>query len=214
MATTSAASLASRRSRKSTAWRVRHGRAGRMPHRTRSPTFVTFVSFPAIPFPQMRRALSLVVISIAAVGLLHATGGRLAGPGLTHPAGWAHWALARPPVEVGMAAVRLLALGAAWYLLGLGLLATAAALPGLRPLATVAGALALPTLRPLLGVAVAAAPVRAPVPTVTLHRLDPAPAPVVAAVPATAPHESTWTVARGDSFWSMAEQTLGHAWKR
>ena len=78
----------------------------------------------------------------------------------------------------------------------------------------VAGALALPTLRPLLGVAVAAAPVRAPVPTVTLHRLDPAPAPVVAAVPATAPHESTWTVARGDSFWSMAEQTLGHAWKR
>ena len=160
----------------------------------------------------MRRALSLIVLSATAVGLLHVTGDRLAGPALTHPMGWAHWALARPPVEVGMAATRLLALAGAWYLLALGLLATAATLPGLRPLAAVAGALALPALRPLLGVAVAAAPVRAPVPTVTLHRLDPAPAPVVATAPA--PHESTWTVARGDSFWSIAVRTIGGAWNR
>jgi len=160
----------------------------------------------------MRRALSLVVTSATVAGLLHVTGGRLAGPALTHPMGWAHWALAHPPIEVGMAATRLLALAGAWYLLALGLLATAATLPGLRPLAAVAGALALPALRPLLGAAAAAAPVRAPVPTVTLHRLDPAPAPVVATAPA--PRESTWTVARGDSFWSIAVSTIGGAWGR
>src|SRR5437879_6115292 len=116
-----------------------------------NPYTSTFVLFPAIP-SRMRRSLSLVVVSVAAIGLLHATGGGLAGPSLAHPTGWAQWALARPPVEVGMAAARLVALASAWYLLAIGLAATAAALPGLRPLAAVAGAIALPALRPLLGV--------------------------------------------------------------
>jgi len=158
----------------------------------------------------MRRALSLVVISIAAVGLLHASGGRLAAPSLAHPSRWPRWALSRPPLEVGMAAVRLLAIAGASYLLAIGIAATAASLSGLRPLATAAGALTLPALRPLLGVAVAAAPVRAPVATVTLHRVDSAPA--VATTPA--PPEATWTVARGDSFWSIAVNIISGAWDR
>ena len=54
----------------------------------------------------------------------------LAAPPLRDPAMWSDWAAGRTPVEVGLAVIRVLAVGAGWYLVAVTVLAVLARLSG------------------------------------------------------------------------------------
>ena len=95
----------------------------------------------------------LAVLVVALVGL-HAVGGPLAPPPLSHPGRFGQWLDQRQPVEAAFAVLRLVALALAWYLL----LATAAGVAGrllrLRPLVMASDLVTVPAVRRLVSGAV------------------------------------------------------------
>lgn len=106
---------------------------------------------PAEPF--WRRVLPLLawVLCLAvALGLLLALGdGRLAAPPLSDPAAWGAWAAGRDPFEVAGVVLRLLALGLAWYLVGVTSISVLARALRLARLVQVADALSFGPIRVL-----------------------------------------------------------------
>lgn len=103
---------------------------------------------------RIRRALPLLawLAALAAgIALFHGMGaGPLAAPPLTDPAGWAAWAAEREPLVAGVAILRLLVLGLAWYLVGVTTIGLVARLLRAARLIRVADALTVPAVRRLL----------------------------------------------------------------
>jgi nucleoid-associated protein YgaU len=160
----------------------------------------------------------------------------LAGPGEAalappplEPSGWAAWAAGRTGVDAVFGLARLGVLALAWYLLvvtGLGVLAR---LPRARPLARAAHVVTLPAVRRaldcVLGASLAAGVLTGPAGTAPAlagaHDIQssatswdqdlpglpfesPAHLPTAGEVVPT-----TWTVAAGEHFWSIAEAVVG-----
>lgn len=176
-----------------------------------------------------------VLVGLAVVVLVVAGRGELAAPPLR---GFGAWADARGPIVAAVALLRLVALGAAAWLAVVAVVAAVADLLGSAALAGAAARSLPPVLRRVLtgiaGAGTAGAVVLGATGTATpgaadappaverLVRLpgDPADPPPVAtmavldeAAPApVAPTDvgaaSTWTVAPGDSFWSIADELL------
>ena len=185
----------------------------------------------------MRRRAGVVVavlVPAAAVATLHLAGGVLPSPPLGTPVRWSAWLTGRDPVVVAFSAVRLLALGFAWYA---WVVTVAGAVARLLAAADVAAGLDRVTLPPLRRVLVAtmtvgigtasvgpvaagAAPPPAavvsaqgwtttttapPADSLTMRELPPDEALPPAPEP---PPERTWTVRPGECFWSIAEDVL------
>lgn len=172
-----------------------------------------------------------IALLAAVVAVLGATGhGALAPPPLSHPHRWGQWLEEREPLVAAFALVRLLAVLAAAQLVTTGVVGTVVRLLRAHRTAAVLDRLTVPALRRLLagalglsitsgalaGVARAETGPARPPPTVVMHRLPEAPmdqppptAPPVAAVP-----DGTWSVARGDCLWTIAEKVLTRAWGR
>lgn len=134
-------------------------------------------------------ALLLVLTGLAAAG--H---GALAGPRLVHPSSWPGWAAARPADEVVMAALRLLAIALAGYLLAVTVLGVALRLVRAGRLVRIADVVTVPGVRTLLQAGVGAGMtgvlIVANLPGATAAGASPAPRPapvLVAAVDASAP---------------------------
>jgi nucleoid-associated protein YgaU len=188
-----------------------------------------------------RRAAALVppVAFVVAVVVLVAAGrGDLAAPPID---GFGAWLEARGAVTAAVALLRLAALGAAVWMLVVVSIAAVAELAGARRLAAAAERAMPPAVRraltglagagavgavlvgadrvPGVGAASAArAPAvleEAPVPTVTMSLLPADEPPEVPGPPASTPAATSpvasWTVAPGDSFWSIAEEVVGDA---
>lgn len=182
-----------------------------------------------------RRACGLVawlVLLGTAAAALQLAGGSLPSPPLRSPSRWPGWLSGGDPIIVAFSAVRLLALGFAWYALVVTVAGALARLLAEADLAAGLDRLTLPPLRRLLaatmsvGIGTASlAPVAA--------RAAPRPASVATAQPSTpttsppadsltmrelpspaeevAPVETsgrTWTVRPGECFWSIAEEVL------
>lgn len=186
----------------------------------------------------------LLGLLAAGIALRLAATGDLAAPPLGSLDDLTGWADAREPVATSVAIVRLVAEAAVWYVLALSALHAASSAVRLAGGHRLADALALPGARRLvqagLGFGLAAAssvggrdevsapdavtmaPAKAPLVTQTRvderrgtatmrpHLADQV-APGVAQM---APVPTTWTVAAGDSFWSIAEELLADAWQR
>ena len=177
----------------------------------------------------MRRALGLLAMSGGGCALLIALGrGELGTPPVDDLGGWLDQ---RGAVVAAFACLRLLALGLGVYVASVSALHLAAATMRSHHIAAIAGALSTPSLRnALAGTGVASAIVLGsvspptaqtpprPVDTVTMHLLDaepstpapPTPAPQPSSTAALAPPD-VWTVAPGDSFWSIAADTMRDA---
>lgn len=169
--------------------------------------------------------------------------GDLAGPPLTSLDDLATWAEDRGPVGSAIALVRLAAELVVWYLLGLSVLHALASVLRIRGALVLADALALPGAARLvhagLGAGLLAATAitgddsaAAPSPergTATMvpadggsssgtARMVPLPDPADDTPPpsgvVTLPAASTHQVEAGESFWSIAEDTLAGAWGR
>ena len=163
------------------------------------------------------------------VGLAPARAGVLAPPPVS-PERWAAWAADRTALEAAAAVLRLVALGAAGYLLVVTVLGLAAALLRRRRGLSVVTRWSPPVVRWLLGTGLAGAlavgPVAAdsasPPPTMVLLPDDdtpPRPTTTTTVVPpnpppAAAPAVTTITLAPGDHLWSVAARTLASAWGR
>jgi hypothetical protein len=183
----------------------------------------------------MKRPFTLLLISAGGVAMLIAVGrGELATP--PHDA-LGPWLDARGAVVAGFALLRVGALVAGCYLVIVSSLHCLAGVLGSRSLASFTTLMTAPALTSIVVVG-SVAPALAdanppatsdrlvelpavtqptPADTATMHLLDepsaPAAAPAPTAAPAPAP--DTWTVAPGDSFWSIASDALhdarGHA---
>jgi len=183
------------------------------------------------------------VTGLVGAGLLLrvAASGELASPPLSVE-GLTTWADGREPVAAALALARLAAEVSVWYVLGLSALHVAARLVPVPGGQRLADALALPAARRLVGaglgfgiVAASAVPVHdrpvaAPgAPGVaTMHRvaedvrgpatMRPHVTPDIdehrGGVAHMVPLPTTWTVAAGESFWSIAEELLAEAWGR
>lgn len=186
----------------------------------------------------------LVGIAGAGVALRLASTGALAAPPLGSVDGLLAWVDGREPATAGLALVRLVAELSAWYVLAVSALHAIAVALRFAGGHRLADALSVPGVRRLvhagLGVGLAAAstvgggrgevtapgtatmvPVEAPVRpshpaeavagTATMRPRQ-APAPQGTAVMAPAP--TTWTVAPGESLWSIAEDLLAETWQR
>jgi hypothetical protein len=148
-------------------------------------------------------AVWLAGLAAAAVALRWAGHGALAAPPLTEPDRWAAWLEGRDPVLVAFSVLRLVALGALWYLAAITLLGAVVRLAGAGSLVRLTDRVTVAPVRRMLAggvslglaasgvVAVAAPALRAPVAaaqtsttststtilppaTVTMHRLGPA----------------------------------------
>ena len=161
----------------------------------------------------------------------------LAAPPLRDPAMWSDWAAGRTPVEVGLAVIRVLAVGAGWYLVAVTVLAVLARLSGRARLLRMSDLVTIPALRPLLfgmaGVSLTVPAVAAPAfadstrpapPVMVVIDRDEAPpvmrqlpptvepvAPPTQPAPARPAPPSTVTVRPGDHLWGIAERTLRDA---
>ena len=130
---------------------------------------------PAAPF--WRRVLPLLVWVLClavALGLLLALGdGRLAAPPLSDPAAWSAWASGRDPFEVAGVVLRLLALGLAWYLVGITSISVLARALRLARLVRLADALSFGPVKVLaqqaVGVGLAAGVLAMAVPGTSVH---------------------------------------------
>ena len=151
--------------------------------------------------------------------------GSLTGPDLRRPSSWSAWASQRAPAEAAIAVLRLSVVVLALYLLVATAVAVVTqvgdtagdiiALPFVRGIvqgvlgvgiagAALAGAVAHPVApRPPTGADVALVQQDDPVPTPS-----PVPAGHVEVRIPDAPVTRTWTVAPGESFWSIAERTV------
>lgn len=180
-----------------------------------------------------RRAGALVawiVLLGTAAAALHLAGGSLPSPPLHSPSRWPGWLSGRDPIIVAFSALRLLALGFAWYAL---VVTVAGALARLRATADLAAGLdrlTLPPLRRVLAATMSVGISTAPLaPAAGGAAARPAPAVVAAQSPTTttappadsltmrelpppaeeaAPSGRTWTVRPGECFWSIAEEVL------
>lgn len=160
------------------------------------------------------------------------------------PARWGGWLRSTPPVDAAFAMVRVAALATGWYLAAVTLLGLGVRLARAPRLAAAADRLTVPPVRrllaglgmatvglaggiaPIAGPAAAAqAPVTvtvtteagppAPGSTLTMRRLPPAgEVPETTVAPAVASPTTSWTVARGECFWTIADQVLTRAWGR
>lgn len=102
-----------------------------------------------------RRGWLAFVGSVGAVAatvwvLQRAGGGQLAPPPLTDPKQWGRWAAEREPLVAALAVVRLMAVGAVWYLLVATVVGGVLRLFRAGRLVTVADRLTIPALRRLL----------------------------------------------------------------
>ena len=186
----------------------------------------------------------VVPLGVVAAALQWAGQGPLAGPPLSDPGRWPAWLDGRDPAVAAFGLLRLLAVGAVWYLviattIGAVLrMAGAASLVRITDRFTIAPvrrmlagsvslglaasgviAVAAPSLRTPVAAATQQAAADAPPSTVTMHRLGPSEtvpaAPVVA--PQVTPTTTTtdrWTVKPGECFWSIAESVLTDRWDR
>ena len=177
----------------------------------------------------MRRPVSLLALASAGVAVLLALGeGELATPPLD---AFGPWLEQRGAVTAGFALVRVGALVAGYYLIAVSLLHCLATLFRSRSLASIATLVTAPALSSIIVVS-SVAPAFADTPpppsssdrlvelpleepaapsdTATLHLLTPPPPPTPAPPVATPPTTGvdTWTVAPGDSFWSIASDAL------
>ncbi|HEX4902590.1 MAG TPA: hypothetical protein VFV42_07255 [Acidimicrobiales bacterium] len=162
--------------------------------------------------------------------------GDLAPPPLTSPAGWVDWVDAREPVGAAVALVRLVAELGVWYVLAVSALHVAARVLRVGGAHRLADALATPAVSRLvrtgLGVGVVAASTLSPSDaappargTATMAPLPGAATAVLApssgtatmrpladpprlAEPAAPTPPTTWSVAAGESLWSIAEEVL------
>jgi hypothetical protein len=172
----------------------------------------------------------VVVLAGTLVVLLRA-GGELPGPPLGSPSRWSGWAVGRDPVVAAFGVVRLGALAAAWYALGITLLGAVVRLLSAARAAAALDRLTVPPLRGVLAatlglgmVSMVSTPVTASArvgTTVSTPAGSPVTAPPAAdeppgvPAPAGAPAEPppserppAWTVQPGDCFWSIAEKVL------
>lgn len=95
-----------------------------------------------------------VCFLVATLVVLHSMGGRLAPPPLSQPGGLDEWFAERRPAEAAFAAIRLVTLGLAWYLVAVTVLGTAARLLRLSRLTTVTDLVTVPAVRRLVNGAV------------------------------------------------------------
>lgn len=194
--------------------------------------------------PRAGRAIAWLLGLVAIGTLLRlAATGDLASPPLGALGDLTRWAGGREPVAAAIALVRLAAEASVWYVLavsGLHALSSGLRVAGGRRLAD---ALAVPAVRRLvhagLGIGLAAASsvggrdqgsaagtaTMAPVadaPLATEPQIDDGAGtasmrPQVGdhgGVAQVAPAPTTWTVAPGESLWSIAEELLGEVWQR
>ncbi|MFP5308020.1 MAG: LysM peptidoglycan-binding domain-containing protein [Actinomycetes bacterium] len=94
--------------------------------------------------------LGWVVCLVVAIALLATTGrGPLAGPTLTQPGTWGAWLGERDPIVAVVSLLRLVALGLAWYLLGVTTVSVLARTLRAARLVRLADALSIPLVRRL-----------------------------------------------------------------
>lgn len=103
---------------------------------------------------RLRRSLPLLAWLVAlgaGIALFHGMGsGPLAAPPLTRPDTWGDWAAQREPLTAGVAVLRLIVLGLAWYLVGVTTIGVVARLLRAARLVRMADALTVPAVRRLL----------------------------------------------------------------
>ncbi len=168
------------------------------------------------------------VLLVTAVVALHGVGGALAPPPLHHPQLISAWLSQRQPAQAAFALLRLAALAVGWYLLAVTAAGTASGVLRLVTLVRVVDVVTVPAVRRLvgsaMGLSMTATVVAGPAavagaveaggspPVEVMRRLpdqaEPAPS------PPPPPPAPTWTVAPGDSFWSVAERLVAQASKR
>lgn len=195
------------------------------------------------PWQALRLLAWLAFLAAAVVGLTLLGRGPLGVPSILQARAWADWAAARDGVVIAFAALRLLTLVTAWYLLGVTVLGAVARLARWGGLVAVADILTVPAVRRLLqsalgvGLATAALTVGSPQGAPTPH------APTAATLTMTAEQESgevlmapltadsvimtpvgpdtgrpdrtqKHTTRPGDHFWSIASDVLTRTWGR
>lgn len=189
-----------------------------------------------------RALVWLLGLGAAGVALRAAATGHLAPPPLGTD-GLADWAARRHPAAISIALVRLVAEVAVWYVAAVSALHAASTALHLVGGHRLADAIAVPAVRRAvragLGLGLAAAssvggrdpaavdvradarseaPLALAVPadgrrgTATMR--PQAVEPAAAGVARMAPLPASWTVDRGDSLWSIAEELLADAWQR
>lgn len=148
-----------------------------------------------------------MVAVAAAIFVLHrAGGGQLGPPPLGDPAGWARWAAERDPIVAALAIVRVLALGAVWYLLVATVLGGVFRVLRAGRLVAITDWLTIPALRRLL-VATAGVTLAAGIsPTLALARSAPSD---VAAVTTTSSTATTTTIAGSRTSPTLTMRLLG-----
>lgn len=128
----------------------------------------------------------VVLVGLITYGLHLAGQGQLSSPPLRHPAAWAGWVAVREPVVAAVALLRLAALAAAWYLLGVSVVGGGLRLARAGRLVELTDRVTVPAVRRLLvataGVTLASGLV--PV-AVSAHDLRPATVPTTAPQPVT-----------------------------
>jgi nucleoid-associated protein YgaU len=177
-----------------------------------------------------------LALSAVAVALQWAGRGPLAAPPLTDPGRWGAWLDGRTPVVAAFAVLRLLAVGALWYVVVAAFVGAVLRLVGAASLVRVADRFTIGPVRRLVagsvslglassGLPAVAAPALRATPaaaqttttstrppttdTVTMHRLGPADAPPPLAVaPLTRLEPGRWTVKSGECFWSIAQSVM------
>jgi hypothetical protein len=91
-----------------------------------------------------------VVLAGAALALQQSGRGALAPPPLAHPGQWAGWLLRREPVAAAFSLLRLVGLGALWYLVAVTVVGVVLRLVGAARLVTAADRLTVAPVRRLL----------------------------------------------------------------
>jgi LysM repeat protein len=139
---------------------------------------------PARTARQLLPLLAWVAALGLAIGLLLLMGrGGLSTPSVLEPSAWPAWATGRDPLEVAFAVLRLVGLAAAWYLLGVTTIGTAARLLRWGRLVDAADILTVPSVRRLLQTALGLGLATAAVTGTTMSPVgaSSSPGPVVAA---------------------------------
>ena len=170
------------------------------------------------------------VLLVTAVVALHGVGGALAPPPLHHPQAIGAWLSQRQPAEAAFALLRLAALAVGWYLLAVTAAGTASRVLRLATLVRAVDVVTVPAVRRLvggaMGLSLTATVVAGPAgvagaveaggsPPVEVMRRLPDQADATPSPPPPPPlPPPTWTVAPGDSFWSVAERLVAQAAER